>query len=94
MGSFGVVMLPPILNDDADFASIQQLFPIQKFIAETAIKALNVAVLPRATRLDVKGLDLIFAEPSLDFSDDKLRAVIASNVLGDAVGHHRLPERS
>ena len=45
------------------------------------MEALDIAVLPGAARLDVKRLNLIDAEPSLDFPGDKLRAIIAANML-------------
>ena len=49
------------------------------------MEALNVAVLPGATRLNVEGFDLILTEPSLDFTGDKRCAIIASDMLRDTV---------
>ena len=58
------------------------------------MEALNAAVLPGTARLNVERFNLIITEPSLDFTGDKLRAIVASNMLRDAVWHHRVPERS
>ena len=73
---------------------IQQLLSIQTFVSETAVETFDIAVLPRAPRLYVERLDLIFMEPSLDFPGDKLRAIVATDMLWQAIGHHRLPECS
>jgi len=58
------------------------------------VETLDKAVLPGTARLDVECFDLIFTEPSLNFTGNKLGAIIALDVLGNAVLHHRLPERS
>ena len=50
------------------------------------MEALNVAVLPGTARLNVERFNLILMEPSLDFTGDKLRAIVASNMLRDAIG--------
>ena len=51
------------------------------------MEALNVAVLPGATRLNLERFDLILTEPSLDFTGDKRCAIIASDMLRDTVWH-------
>ena len=53
------------------------------------METFDIAVLPRTPRLYVERLDLIFMEPSLDFPGDKLRAIVATDMLWQAIGHHR-----
>jgi len=42
------------------------------------MEAFYVTVLPRAPRVDVDRLDLVFTQPLLDFSGDELRAIICT----------------
>jgi len=58
------------------------------------VETLDIAVLPGTVRLDVECFDLIFTEPSLNFAGNKFGAIISPDMLGNAVLHHRLPERS
>ena len=94
MRSFRIVVLSPVFNNNACFAQIQEPFSIQAFIAEATVETFDVAVLPRTTWIDIYSLDLIFSEPVLDFLGDKFRSIIASDVLGDSIGGHRLPQPS
>ena len=55
---------------------------------------LNIAVILMTARLDVECFDLIFAESSLNFTENKLGTVISPDMLGNAVLYHRLQERS
>ena len=57
--SDGVVMSPPLFDDDLSlFEGIEGL-PIQKFVPEAGIEGLAVAVLPGTARLDVSSTALI-----------------------------------
>ena len=58
------------------------------------MEALDISVLPRASRIDIQRLNLAFLQPFLDLLRDEFAAIIAADVLGNAVLHHRLPERS
>ena len=67
MGSFCVVVLPPILNDDPCFAQIESHLSAQTFIAESAEKAFDLVVLPWATWVDIDRLDRMILQALLDF---------------------------
>jgi len=49
-----------------------------------------VTVLPRTPRVDIDRLDLVFAQPLLDFSGDKLRAIVTANITRYPLSGHRL----
>ena len=63
------------------------------FVAETTVEACDTAILPGTIRLNVERLNPIFTKLSLDFAGDSLRAFVAADVLGNAIGHHHLSER-
>ena len=48
------VALPPLLDHDACFLHGREFFAVQALIAEFAVEALHVAILPRAAWLDVR----------------------------------------
>ena len=56
------------------------------------MEALDISVLPRASRIDIQRLNLTFLQPFLDLLCDEFAAIIAADVLRDAIGLHRLPE--
>ena len=58
------------------------------------MEALDISVLPRASRIDIQRLNLTFLQPFLDLLRDEFAAIIAADVLRDALGHHRLPKGS
>ncbi len=53
MGSLLIVVLPPILNDDAGLLQRVKDLAVEKLVAQAGIEALDVAVLPRTARRDV-----------------------------------------
>jgi hypothetical protein len=55
MWSKRIVEAPPALHDDAGFGEGVEDLAIEKLITEAGIEALDVAILPRAPRLDVCG---------------------------------------
>jgi hypothetical protein len=46
MGSFGVVVVPPLFDDDLSFAQRVEDFSVQELVAHPAIEAFAVAVFP------------------------------------------------
>src|SRR5438093_9410642 len=64
------------------------------FFQRKCSQLLDVAVLPRASRLDVDGLYFLLLEPVLDRIGDELRAVVAAQAPRTAISleggiHHR-----
>jgi hypothetical protein len=56
MWSKRIVEAPPAFHDDAAFGEGVKDFPIERLVAEAGVEALDVSILPRATRLDRGGL--------------------------------------
>jgi hypothetical protein len=57
---------------------------LKQLIAKPGVEALDVAVLPRATSLDVSGLGTDNRDPFLHGLDDELRSVVGPDVSGNA----------
>ncbi len=55
MGSVGVVLGPPGLDNDLGLEEGGELLKVEQFVAEPAVEALDERVLPRRARLDVGG---------------------------------------
>ena len=61
-----VVMVPPLLKQNLRFFQRVESLAVQVFIPQAAIEALVIAVLPWATRLNIKGFDPQLGQPALD----------------------------
>ena len=76
-----VVALPPLLDHDACFLHGWEFFAVQAFVSELAVEALDVTILPRASRLDVRRAYIDrFKEPTHSTCDE-FRTIVASNEL-------------
>src|SRR6266498_1094899 len=71
-----IVMAPPDFDEDASFGAAAEPFHVQAFVAELAVEALVVAVLPRLARIDQGGVDLRFGEPFQDRLTHELGSVV------------------
>ena len=58
--------------------SVQSFSWFRHSSLEATMEALDEAVLPRAARIDVNGLDAIVRQPALHLLGDELRAVVAT----------------
>ena len=63
MRPFCVVVMSKLLDDDFGLVEAIEDFSIEQFVPEFSIKALIVAVFPRATGLDEQGLAADLFEP-------------------------------
>ena len=61
-----VVVVSPVREDHSRLAERVYQLPVQALLPEAAVEALGVTVLPRASWIDVEGLDAIALQPSLD----------------------------
>jgi hypothetical protein len=52
VGTLGVVVVPPALNDDPRLGEAVEQFAVQQLVAELRVEALAVSILPGAARLD------------------------------------------
>ena len=71
---------------------VVEVFKRPKLVAEAAVEALGVAVLPRAPRFNVEHFKLQTFKPVADRLRCELRAVVAANVIRDASGFEQLPK--
>ncbi len=80
MRALCVVVPPPLLDDDLCFSQRIEDFPVEKFVPEACVEALDVAVLLGASRLNVGGLYSNHADPVAYGFSNKLRPIIGTNV--------------
>jgi len=66
VGSVIIVLVDPVIQDQAGLANCPELPLVQAVVSEDAIEALIVAVLPGLTRLDILGVDSLFFAHPLD----------------------------
>src|SRR5204863_2169020 len=74
----------PALDDDLGFTQRVEDLTVEQFVAQARIEAFDEAVLPRAAGGDVSGLRPDGADPLLHRCGDELRAIVGTDVLGDA----------
>ena len=84
MGPDRVVVASPALDDDLGLAQSVEDLAVEQLIAKAGVEALDVAVLPRATPLDVGGLGTDSRDPFLHGFSDELRSVVGPDVSGNA----------
>ena len=81
----GVVVLAEVFDDDTGLGQGPELLAVQAFVAEAGVERFHKAVLPRARRGDVDGLDFLLCSLALEFLGDELRAVVGPDELGGAM---------
>ena len=84
MGPDRVVVASPALDDDLGLAQSVEDLAVEQLIAKAGVEALDVAVLPRATPLDVGGLGTDSCDPFPHGLGDELGSVVGPDVSGDA----------
>lgn len=76
MRSVTITVIPPVSDKHLSFLEAGEDFAIEKFVSKLAVKRLDVAVLPGATRLDEKRFDIKSFEPTLNNLGTEFGAVI------------------
>ena len=89
VGTLVIVLGAPRLKDDLRFEQALKEFPVQTLATQLVVEALDVTVLPRATRLDIEGFDLRGGRPVLDGIRDELESVVTPQMPGSAIAHER-----
>ena len=79
MRSDGVVMSSPLLDEDFGLMDRVENFAIEQLVAETAVEAFHIAVLPGAAGRDEGGLCADGADPVANALGDELRAIIRAD---------------
>ncbi|MDA0233275.1 MAG: hypothetical protein O3C69_07310 [Chloroflexi bacterium] len=77
-------MAAPDFDQHAGFLAAAEPFKRQARIAELALEALIVTVLPRFTRIDVRGEDARVGTPCEDHVAEELRSVVRAQEMGCA----------
>jgi hypothetical protein len=88
MGSPGVVVDAPFLDDRLGFLKAVEDLPIEQFVSQLAIERFAISVLPRRSGLDVKALAAQSRQPLPQHLGNHLRTVVRPDVGGDAFEQH------
>ena len=84
-----IILDPPGFDNDSGFQQRAKDFPVQTFISQLIMEALDEGLFPGCSRLDVDGFDLVVGHPISDGVGDKLRAVVAAQMFGRSVAFNR-----
>src|SRR5208283_1939254 len=76
VGTHAVVVTPPGFDQDLGLGQAEEDLAVEQLIAQLAVEALAVAVLPGAAGLDVGGLGADRGNPVAESQGDELRAVV------------------
>jgi hypothetical protein len=82
-----VAVFPPTLDRRFGFPQRVEELPVEKFVAQLAVEALAVPVLPRAPRLDKQRLHAHFAQPPAHRLGRELGGVVRADVRRHAPRH-------
>jgi len=85
VGPLGVVVLTEVFYHDPGLGEGPKLLAVKAFVAEAVVERFDEAVLPRARRGDLDGLNILLCETALEFLGDELRFVVGADELGSAV---------
>ena len=85
MWSDGIVVTTPRFNDHLCFEQSVEHFALQQFVAQFAIEALVIAVLPGTARLDIERLNANAAEPTPNRPSRELAAIVRANMIGGSM---------
>ena len=75
----GVVVLSPAFDDDLGFSQRIEDFSVQQLISEPGVEALDVSVLPGASRFDEGGLRADSLDPGPNVLGNELGPIVASD---------------
>ena len=78
MGTYGVVVLAPGFDDDGSFASAAEPLQVQALIAQLSVEGFVSAILPGASRINVRRANVRLLEPVEDGMTDELEPVVGS----------------
>ena len=81
---------PPAFDDDLGFLQRVEDFAAEKFVAQTCIEALDVAVLPWTAWCDVGGLRANSSNPFLHGLRHELRPIVRTNLPGHAAQNEEI----
>jgi len=76
----GVVVLPPVFDDDLSFFERIKYLTVEQLVAHSSVEAFAISVLPRAAWLNECGLCSDSSNPVSDGLCDELRAIVRTNI--------------
>ena len=85
MGSFPVIMLPPIFDGTTGFLQADEPVPVQAIVAERAVEALTQSILDRLARRDEVQFDTGPLRPEKHGLAGELSSVIKNNSVRQAL---------
>ena len=91
--AFGIVMLPPLFDQDLCLPQAVEDFSVEQFIPHSRVEAFAISVLPRRSWLDVGRLCADGRNPVPDGLGYELRAIVGANVGGNAVQDEQVCQR-
>ena len=77
-----VVVMPPLLDEHLGLLQGIEDLSIEQLVAELAVEALVVSVLPGAAGLDIEGLDADPAEPGPYRIGSELSPIVGADMIG------------
>src|SRR5258708_29294551 len=80
-----IILHSPGFDKDSGFQQRAKDFPVQTFIAQLVMEALDEWLLPRCPWLDVEDFDIVIGHPISDSISDELRDVVAAQMFGHSV---------
>ena len=81
MGALVVILVAPLLGEDLHLPEGIEELPVQEFVPKLAVEALNIPILPRATRCDEEGCGSHPLEPQPHRQGGELRSVVRADVI-------------
>jgi len=85
-----VVVRPPLLNQHLGFEERVEYLHVEQLVPQLAVEALDIAVLPRAARLDKGRLGTHAADPALHGHRHELRPVVRADEARRAAGDEQV----
>ena len=93
MGSFGVVVFPPLFDQDSCFSQAVEDFAVKQFVSEPCVEALAVSVLPERPWFDAGRPGADGADSVLDGLGNEHGAIVRSDAGGHAVEDKQIAGR-
>jgi len=78
--ALGVAVASPCLDDDLGFGEAVEDLAVEQFVTKLRVEALAIAVLPRASRFDERGLCADSDDPLAHRLGDELRTIVGTNM--------------
>src|SRR5665213_3526565 len=85
--------MAPLADDDLGFLQAVEDLTVEQLVAQLAVEAFTIAVLPRTARRDVESLGTHARQPLPHDLGGHFGAVIGSDVFWNPAGHHDIGHR-